>query len=115
MQSRLSTLRARRMAELMDELRELVVSALKLPRTPESISPGARLFGGELGLDSVDAVGFVLAVEKRFAIQITDADLARFPLGTLRDVAALLVAKGVTGRLCGSRTKGLPGNDGELG
>jgi len=103
------------MADLMDELRALVVSALKLPRTPESISPSARLFGGELGLDSVDAVGFVLAVEKRFSIQITDADLARFPLGTLRDVAALLVSKGVTGRLCGSRTKGLPGNDGELG
>jgi acyl carrier protein len=113
------------MAELMDELRQLVVSALKLPRTPESISPGTRLFGGELGLDSVDAVGFVLAVEKRFSIEITDGDLARFPLTTLRDVAALLGAKGVpsdpwpggqdTGRLCGCRTKGLPGNDGKLG
>jgi len=83
------------MAELMDELKELVVRALNLPRTPASISPSMRLFGGGLGLDSVDAVGFILAVEKRFSIEITDGDLARFPLTTLRDVAALLAAKGV--------------------
>jgi acyl carrier protein len=113
------------MAELMDELRQLVVSALKLPRTPESIGASTPLFGGELGLDSVDAVGFILAVEKRFSIEITDGDLARFPITTLRDVAALLAAKGTpsdprpggpdTGRMCGCRTKGLPGNDGNLG
>jgi acyl carrier protein len=103
------------MAELMDELKELVVSALNLPRSPASISPSARLFGGELGLDSVDAVGFVLAVEEHFSIKITDGDLSRFPLATLRDVAALLVAKGVTGRLCGCPTRGLSENDGELG
>jgi acyl carrier protein len=105
------------MAELMDELRRLVVSALKLPRTPESIGMTTPLFGGDLGLDSVDSVGFILAVEKRFSIAITDGDLARFPLTTLRDVAALLAAKGVpsdprpdgpdTGRMCGCRTKGL--------
>ena len=78
------------------ELATLVVESLNLETvTPEQIDPDAPLFGGELGLDSVDAVGFILAVEKRFSIEITDGDLARFPLSTLRDVAVLLAAKGV--------------------
>jgi acyl carrier protein len=83
------------MAELVDELRRLLVTALRLPRSPEQISPQAQLFGGELGLDSVDAVQFALAVEKQYQIVISDGDLARFPLSTLADFAALLLAKGV--------------------
>jgi acyl carrier protein len=80
--------------ELVDELRQLLVTALRLPRSVEQISPQARLFGGELGLDSVDAVELALAVEKRYRVIISDGDLARFPLSTLADFAELLRAKG---------------------
>ena len=92
----LPSLRGPSMAELLDELRHLLVAALRLPRAPEEISTETRLFGGELGLDSVDAVEFVQAVEKRFEIAVSDRDLARYPLATLQDFATLLAAKGVT-------------------
>jgi acyl carrier protein len=106
------------MTNLLEELQKLLVDALRLPRTPDSISPTARLFGGELELDSVDAVGFILAVEQRYSVEITDRDLAHFPVASLSDVAALLIAKGVpddppgldTGRTCAARTSGQPKN-----
>ncbi len=113
------------MADLIQELQVLVVTALKLPRAPESISPTTRLFGGELGLDSVDAVGVILEVERRYSIEITDGDLARFPRATLEDMAALLAAKGTrsdrspggpdSGRMCGCRTQGQLDADGKYG
>ena len=83
------------LVELIGELRQLLVASLRLPHVPEQISADLRLFGGELGLDSVDAVELVQAVERRFHITISDGDLARYPIATLRDFAALLEAKGL--------------------
>ena len=43
-------------ADLIDELRQLLTNSLRLDRDPQTIDPDAPLFGGELGLDSLDAV-----------------------------------------------------------
>jgi len=53
------------------ELATLIVSSLNLESvTPEQIEPDAPLFGGELGLDSIDALEIALAVSKRYGFQL---------------------------------------------
>ena len=53
------------------ELAELIVSSLNLEnRTPADIDPDAPLFGGDLGLDSIDALELALAISKRFGFQL---------------------------------------------
>jgi acyl carrier protein len=53
------------------ELAELIVSSLNLEGVaPADIAPEAPLFGGDLGLDSIDALEIALAVSKRYALQL---------------------------------------------
>ena len=53
------------------ELAELIVTSLNLEnRTADDIDPDAPLFGGDLGLDSIDALELALAISKRFGFQL---------------------------------------------
>jgi acyl carrier protein len=53
------------------ELAELIVSSLNLDHIKaEDIDPESALFGGDLGLDSIDALELALAVSKRFGCQL---------------------------------------------
>ncbi|GLQ86898.1 phosphopantetheine-binding protein [Dyella flagellata] len=53
------------------ELASLIVDALNLEAIdPAAIDPEAPLFGGELGLDSIDALEIALAVSKRYGMQL---------------------------------------------
>ena len=53
------------------ELATLVVTSLNLEDTqPDQIDPDAPLFGGDLGLDSIDALEIALAVSKRYGFQL---------------------------------------------
>jgi acyl carrier protein len=54
-----------------NELATLVVTSLNLEGTsPGEIDPDAPLFGGDLGLDSIDALEIALAVSKRYGFQL---------------------------------------------
>jgi acyl carrier protein len=54
-----------------DELATMIVECLNLETvTPAQIDPEAPLFGGELGLDSIDALEIALAVSKRYGFQL---------------------------------------------
>ena len=68
------------------ELAKLIVDSLNLENVaPESIAPDAPLFGGELGLDSIDALELALAVSKRYGIQLRSDNLDnRRVFGSLR-------------------------------
>lgn len=53
------------------ELATLIVESLNLETVePSQIEPDAPLFGGELGLDSIDALEIALAVSKRYGFQL---------------------------------------------
>lgn len=53
------------------ELAILVAECLNLePDTVGTIDPDAPLFGGELGLDSIDALEIALAVSRRYGFQL---------------------------------------------
>lgn len=53
------------------ELAELIVESLNLEGVEASgIDPEAPLFGGSLGLDSIDALEIALAVSKHYGFQL---------------------------------------------
>jgi acyl carrier protein len=53
------------------ELAQLVVTSLNLENvSPQDIEPDAALFGGSLGLDSIDALELALAISKRYGFQL---------------------------------------------
>ncbi|MGH8144873.1 MAG: phosphopantetheine-binding protein [Rhodanobacteraceae bacterium] len=71
------------------ELAKLIVENLNLENIePENIDPEAPLFGGDLGLDSIDALELALAVSKRYGIQLrSDNPDNRRVFGSLRALA----------------------------
>lgn len=72
------------------ELATLLVESLNLDGVAQAqIAPDAPLFGGELGLDSIDALEIALAVSKRYGFQLRsdNADNQRI-FGSLRALAA---------------------------
>lgn len=68
-------------------IKRLIVENLHLDGlTPEMIDEQAPLFGEGLGLDSVDALELVVALEKEFGIKIKSDEMGR---ETFSSVAAL--------------------------
>lgn len=62
------------MKTLIDELRELIVSALELEdMDPAEIDPKEPLFGDGLGLDSIDALELGMAVQKTYGVKLDAA------------------------------------------
>jgi len=58
--------------EILEALREVVVDRLKVEA--EAVTPQANLFD-DLGLDSIDLMSAVMAIEERFEIEVSDAEL----------------------------------------
>ena len=74
-------------ASLTQDIKRLVVSELDLrDRTAADISDDEPLFGGRLGLDSLDALQLAMAVEERFGVKIPEGEKAR---GVFASVAAI--------------------------
>ncbi len=74
---------------MFESIREILISGYDAD--PELVVSEATL-GGDLGLDSIDIVDFIMDLEDAYAIQITDADFDRAK--TLGELAALLEEKG---------------------
>jgi acyl carrier protein len=61
---------------LVHRLKEIIVESLNLEGTsPESIGDQEPLFGEGLGLDSVDALELVVALEKEYGIKIRSDEI----------------------------------------
>ncbi len=59
-----------------------------LDEEPGSIGDQVPIFGaGGLGLDSVDALQLVVAVEKHFGLKIANADAAKNVLSSVESIA----------------------------
>ena len=78
--------------ELKNEIRALLVSNLMLQIKPEQIGEDTPLFGaGGLGLDSVDALQLVVALEKQYGLKISDTEVARQTLQTVNSISAAVL------------------------
>ena len=73
----------------VDILRSMLAENVMLKIDVATISEDTPLFGADgLGLDSLDALQIIIAVEKKYGISIGDATMARDALqslGVLRD------------------------------
>lgn len=59
------------MEQLILELKQEIIKALNLEDvTPEDIDDDAPLFGGGLGLDSIDALELIVMIEKKYGIKL---------------------------------------------
>ena len=62
--------------DLVGELKKLIIETLKLEEiTPEDIEDDGQLFGDGLGLDSIDALELVVALEKTYGVVIPDSEV----------------------------------------
>ena len=66
---------AARRRDLTHCLKETLVERLDLDRRTDEIPDDCLLFGVGLGLDSVDALEIVVAVESEFGIRVEDDDM----------------------------------------
>ena len=74
---------------LKQEIKSLLVKNLMLQVTVDEIADDQPLFGtGSLGLDSVDALQLVVALDKTYGLKIQDADAARAILQNVSSIAA---------------------------
>lgn len=59
------------MQTLIDEIRELIISALDLEdMMPADIDPDEALFNDGLGLDSIDALELGVALQKKYGVKL---------------------------------------------
>jgi acyl carrier protein len=75
-------------AQLRSELKRLIVGELNLKgRDPETIEDDAPLFGGGLGLDSLDALQLAISIEEKLGVRIPEGEEARAIFLSVRSLA----------------------------
>lgn len=81
-------------AQLKRRIKEIMVENLMLQVTADEITDDKPLFGPEgLGLDSVDALQLVVALDKNFGLKIPDPAAAKEILQSVDTIAAAVQAK----------------------
>lgn len=81
-------------AAIAGRVKRLIVDNLHLEGLrPEMIDEQAPLFGDGLGLDSVDALELVVAVEKEFAIKIKSNEIGRDVFSSVANLARFIAGR----------------------
>ena len=74
---------------LEEELKHLIISELRIKDVaPAELDDDDPLFGGKLGLDSVDALELVVILKKRFEVDLKNRNEARAHLLSVATLAA---------------------------
>jgi acyl carrier protein len=81
-------------AALRNELKLLIVDTLHLEGVDAtSIGDDQQLFGGGLGLDSVDALELMVAIEKQYGFRIEADDLDRTAFRSATTLARMVASQ----------------------
>jgi acyl carrier protein len=76
------------MADLTREIKELIINSLNLDGTSvEQIADDAPLFGGGLGLDSIDALELAVAIERTYKVTIPDEAVGKQVFSSVKALA----------------------------
>lgn len=79
---------------LLVRLKTLIVQRLKLERSPETIQDDELLFDPNgLGLDSIDALELVLAIEQEFGVRIENEEVGSEVMATPARLAGFLESR----------------------
>lgn len=77
--------------ELIPKVKQLIIDSLRIEgMAPEDIETDAPLFGEGLGLDSIDALQLVVAMEKDFGVVVPDAETGAVVFQSVRSMAAYI-------------------------
>ncbi|APR75435.1 Acyl carrier protein [Minicystis rosea] len=71
---------------IRDALKRVLVETLSLPVLPAQIDDDEPLFEAGLGVDSVEALALVNAIERRFGVRIPDDEIG---IGMFQDIRSL--------------------------
>lgn len=83
--------------DILAAVRRLLVESLDLRRPAEEIDPDTALFGTGLGLDSVDAVEIVIALETDLGVKLTEERQRRRALRSVNAIVDAVMAARVGG------------------
>ena len=75
-------------------IKEMLVRQLKLQVKASEIADDAPLFGGGLGLDSIDVLEVVASIEKEFGVSIRSQAEGERVLTSVNGIGAFLVESG---------------------
>ena len=74
--------------ELIFQVKKMIIDCLRIDgMAPEEIDSDAPLFGEGLGLDSIDALQLVVAMEKEFGVVVPDAETGTKVFRSVRSMA----------------------------
>lgn len=77
--------------QLKNDIKKLLVENLMLQVTADEIADDTPLFGpGGLGLDSVDALQIVVALEKNYRLKIADPAAAKETMANVNSIVAAI-------------------------
>jgi acyl carrier protein len=77
--------------ELITRVKQLIIDSLRIDgMAPEDIDTDAPLFGEGLGLDSIDALQLVVAMEKDFGVIVPDAETGTVVFQSVRSMAGYI-------------------------
>ena len=83
--------------EFTARLKGLIIRVLRLEEIgPEDIIDSEPLFGDGLGLDSIDALELVVAIEKEYGVEIPDAEVGRHAFASMSALADFILEKDTT-------------------
>ncbi len=82
------------LAAIASRVKQLIVEDLHLEGlTPQMIEDDAPLFGDGLGLDSVDALELVVAIEKEYGIKIKSNEIGREVFTSVSSLARFIAGR----------------------
>jgi acyl carrier protein len=77
--------------DLIFEVKKLIIDSLRIEgMIPEEIETDAPLFGEGLGLDSIDALQLVVAMEKDYGVVVPDANVGAIVFQSVRSMAKFI-------------------------
>lgn len=74
--------------ELIPTIKQMIIESLRIEdMSPDEIETDTALFGEGLGLDSIDALQLVVAMEKQFGVVVPDAATGSKVFASVRSMA----------------------------
>lgn len=83
-----------RRRELLEHIRDVLVTDMRVSVPPEQIDPDTPLFGTGLALDSIDVVDLIVGIERRLGVRMQDDEAGRLALRSINMTINYLLAAG---------------------
>lgn len=80
--------------ELSTEIKGLIIEAVNLQHmTPESIKNTASLYQDGLGLDSVDILEIIVAIENKYGVKVPNAESGKKAFQSIDTIVDFILAQ----------------------